>query len=357
MTTLTTETIDPQRFKAATVLEFVEQALLKSGVNKSVAKLTAKGLWQATIRGVDSHGIRLLPHYLNSVKGGRINSNPKFRFEKTTASTGRLDADHGFGHAAGITAMHHAMGLAQTSGTGQVAVFNSNHCGSMAYFALEACTRDMIGNAYTHATPSMQSTGATSKFFGTNPICMAAPMASEGPFCYDGATTQVSINKIRMHGDSDKDIPLGWGADESGNETTIPSEVAQLLPIGGYKGFGLAMMVDIFSSMLTGAPSGDQVSKMFKDPLSEKRHLGQFYSATRIDAFEEPERFKTRLQDTAERIRSQARLEPEVAVQIPGDPEKAHQADREMNGIPINDTALEQFETIAQELKIQSLAV
>ena len=343
------------RYQAAEVYEFVEQALLKSGVEESAAKATAKGLWLASLRGVDSHGIRLLPHYLKAVKGGRINPNANFVFEKTTASTGRLDADYGFGHAAGLTAMHHAMVLAREAGSGQVAVSDSSHCGSMAYFALEACREDMIGTAYTHATPSMRSADATSKFFGSNPICMAAPMASEGPFCYDGATTNVSVNKIRMHGDSGKEIPLGWGADQDGNETTTPEEVEQLLPIGGYKGFGLAMMVDIFCGLLTGMPTGDQVSNMFKDSLSKHRRIGQFYGAVRIDAFEQPDRFKARLQDTAERIRSQARQDPEVPVQIPGDPEKAHQADREEHGMPINSALLTQFETIAQELGIEAL--
>jgi LDH2 family malate/lactate/ureidoglycolate dehydrogenase len=352
---LNTDEQSPSRHQAAVVYEFVEQALLKSGVEERAAQATTRGLWLASLRGVDSHGIRLLPHYLKAVKGGRIHPNANFRFEQTSASTGRLNADHGFGHAAGLLAMRHAMTLARKAGTGQVAVYNSSHCGSMAYFALEACEENMIGTAYTHATPSMRSANATSKFFGTNPICMAAPMATEGPFCYDGATTLVSINKIRMYGDSDKEIPIDWGADEEGQQTTIPDEVAQLLPIGGYKGFGLAMMVDIFCSMLTGAPSGDEVSNMFKDPLSEKRRIGQFYSATRIDAFEEPDRFKARLQETADRIRQQTRQDSELPVQIPGDPEKAYQADREAHGIPINATVLTQFGMIAEELNIEPL--
>jgi ureidoglycolate dehydrogenase (NAD+) len=346
---------ESHRIEANTVYNFVEEALLKSGVHKDAATATAKGLWLATLRGVDSHGIRLLPHYLSEIQGGRINPTAVLRFEKTTSSTGRLDADCGLGHFAGIVAMRHAIELAAEAGSGHVAVNNSNHCGSMSYFAHEACSKDMIGTAYTHATPSMRSPNATTQFFGTNPICMAAPMANEAPFCYDGATTLVSVNKIRMHGDSDQEIPLGWGADKSGQDTTIAKEVTQLLPIGGYKGFGLAMMVDIFCSMLTGAPSGDQISKMFDNPSPEKRRIGQFYSAFRIDAFEDPDRFKTRLQEMAERIRNQPRLDDEVPVQIPGDPEKAHLADREANGIPIQAAVLSQFATIAQELKIQSL--
>ena len=344
---------NPRRIPADVLYQFVEQTLLKSGVEENSSKSTAKGLWQASLRGVDSHGVRLLPHYLDAVKNGRINPNPAFRFDQTSPSTGRLDADHGFGHAAGIRAMRHAMELAREAGSGHVAVRNSSHCGSMAYFALEACTEDMIGTAYTHGTPRMRSANASATFFGTNPICMAAPMVSEGPFCYDGATTLMSANKIRLYGDRGLELPPGCGADKHGIETRVPDQVAQLLPIGDYKGFGIAMMVDILSGLLTGMPTGNDVSDMFRDPMSQKRKLGQFYGALRIDAFEKPERFKRRLQDMAERIRREPRQDPEVAVQVPGDPEKLHQADREVHGIPINPVVIEQFERIARELDVE----
>lgn len=344
-----------QRYPADLVYDFVERALLECGVEESAAKLTARGLWQASLRGVDSHGLRLLPHYLEAVKGGRINKNAEFRFEQTSPSTGRLDADHGFGHAAGISAMHHAVRLAEEAGSGHVAVRNSSHCGAMAYFVFEACAADMIGTAYTHATPKMRSANATTSFFGTNPVCMAAPMLSEEPFCFDAATTLMSANKIRVYGEKGLELPPGCGADEQGIETTDPDKVAQLLPMGDYKGFGMAMIVDILCGLMSGMPTGDDVSDMFNAPMSQKRHLGQFYSAVRIDAFEEPERFKTRLQDLADRIRRQSRLDPDVPAMVPGDPEKAYQADREARGIPFRPALVEQFEAIARELQIEPL--
>ena len=101
-----------------------------------------------------------IPHYLAAVEGGRINRTPSYRFEKTTASTGRLDADHTFGQAAGKTAMRHAIELAREAGSGFVAVRNSTHCGVMAYYALDACGEDMIGLAYTHASPKLRTAGA-----------------------------------------------------------------------------------------------------------------------------------------------------------------------------------------------------
>ncbi len=333
--------------------EFAEQLLTNAGVEPSSAALTARGLWLASLRGVDSHGLRLLPHYVNAVQQGRINPRPAFSFEQTSPSTGRLDADHGFGHAAGIRAMHHAIELAETAGSGNVVVRNSSHCGAMAYFALEACRQDMIGAAYTHGTPKMRTPNSTATFFGTNPICLAAPMASEGPFCYDGATTQMSANKIRVYRERGIELPPGCGADAQGNETRAPEKVAQLLPIGDYKGFGIAMIVDILCGLLSGMPAGDTVSDMFNDPLSRKRLLGHFFVALRIDVFEEPARFKARLQEMAERIRRQPRRDAQTPVLVPGDPEKACQADREANGIPIPPSDLAQLTRLAGELGVE----
>ena len=123
--------------------------------------------------------------------------------------------------------------------------------------------------------------------------------------------------------------------------------------MGDYKGFGLAMIVDLLCGLLSGMPAGGGISDMFNDPLSERRLLGQFYGALRIDAFEEPERFKTRLQDLAEQIRRQPRRDARTPVQVPGDPEKACQADREANGIPIGAGDLARLGRVAEELGVE----
>jgi len=126
------------------VLPFVKEVFLKTAVREDVAEQTARGLWMTSLRGVDTHGVRLVPHYVLGVQEGRINPHPKMDFKQTSMSTGLLDADHTFGHAGGIVAMHKAIELAHNTGSGFVAVKNSSHCGAMAYFALEACKSDMI---------------------------------------------------------------------------------------------------------------------------------------------------------------------------------------------------------------------
>ncbi len=347
---------EARRFPAGAVYDFVERIILAAGIETQSAKATARGLWHASIRGVDSHGLRLLPHYAAVAQGGRVNPDPNFHFEQTAAAAGRLDADHGFGHAAGMEAMRRAISLAKEAGTGHVAVRNSTHCGAMAYFALEACKQDMLGLAYTNATPRMHTPNATDTTFGTNPICFTAPMRDEAPFSYDGSTTQLSMNKIRVYGERGLTLPPGCGADAQGRETNVPGEVVQLLPIGDYKGFGIAMMVDILCALLTGMPAGKDVSDMFKDAFSEKRMLGHFFGAIRIDAFVDPAEFKARLQTLAEEIRAQPRANPGTPVQVPGDPEKACEADRRANGIPIIESDLRRFAEVADQLGVPALA-
>lgn len=343
-----------QHVSEAEIYRFAYDALIASGVREDVAQLTARGLWHTSLRGVDSHGIRLLVHYINAVRGGRINPRPHFHWKQTAPATGTLDADHGFGHAAGMTAMRHAIELARGAGAGFVSVRNSTHCGAMAYYALEAAAHDMIGLAFTHATPKVQSPGATRPFFGTNPICMAAPMLDDAPFCFDSAITQYSFNKVRQFREDGLPVPPGIASDANGQMTLDPEAAFQLLPLGVYKGFGLAMMVDIFCGLLSGMPSGDEVSSMFENPLSERRLLGHFFGAIRIDAFLELDDFKRQLKRNADKIRSEPRLDPDKPVMIPGDPENATEQQRRQSGIPIKALDMARFEALAAVLGIRA---
>lgn len=337
------------------VRRFASSALVAAGVDEAVANATADGLWTASIRGVDSHGIRLLPHYLAELDGGRINPDPDFEFEQTAPSIGRFDADHTYGLAAGKRAMEHAIELAGESGAGHVSVRNSSHCGSMAYFGLMAPPEGMVGHATTHGTANTQSPGSSRPFFGNNPICVTAPMADEGPFCFDAAMTPITFNKVKQHRDTGEALPPGAAADESGHETRNPHEASQLQYIGDYKGFGLAMVGDVLNGLFSGMPVGRDVSSMFGDPLSERRYLGHYFAAVNIDAFVELEEFERRLQRLADDVRAEPRVDEDVPVQVPGDPEKRARAEREEGGIPIPDHDVERFDAIAADLGIDPI--
>ena len=151
-------------------------------------------------------------------------------------------------------------------------------------------------------------------------------------------------------------MPAGSAADKYGNATTDPHKAAQLLPIGDYKGFGWAMMVDILSGLLSGMPVGRNISKMYGD-LSEKRLLGQFFGAIRIDVFQDPVIFKSRLQKLAEEIRNEPKINRDSENMAPGDPEKKMMSKRLKEGIPVNKHEMERFDDIAKRYNMRSLKI
>ena len=332
---------------------FIRDTLLKAGVREDVAGYVTEGLVQTSLRGVDSHGVRLLPHYLRGVRGGRINPDPKYKFRKTSASTGVFDADHTFGHAAGMEAAKTAIALAREAGTGNIAVRNSTHFGAAAYYALEIARYDMIGLAFTNTDALIKTYAGTKPFLGNNPIAFAAPCEGEEPFCLDMATSVVTFNKIRQLRAAGQSAPSGAGADKDGADTTDPNAITMLLPIGAYKGYGLSMMIEVLCGLLTGMPYGPHIPKMFEAPMSEKRMLGHFLSAIRIDCFETASVFKKRLSAMIRELRSQKPMQSDVPVQVAGDPEKKTSGIRALKGIPLTAVEYEELRKIGKEYGIE----
>jgi len=333
--------------------KFIEEVLAKAGTRGDVAGHVAKGLVQASVRGVDSHGVRLFPHYMASVKAGRINPDPAYKFERTSASTGRFDADHTFGHAAGIESARKAVDLAKEAGTGSIAVFNSTHFGAAAYFTLEIAKHGMIGLSFTHADSLMKTYAGKRAFLGTNPISFAAPVEGEEPFCLDMATTLYNFNKIKQLRERKHPAPGGVGADTEGNDTTDAEKIAMLLPIGGHKGYGLSLMVEVLCGILTGMPYGPNISSMFKAPLSQKRFLGHFICAMRIDCFQEEKVFKRRMAALLNELRNEPPMEKGIPVQVAGDPEKKSAAQRMKEGIPMAAQEAEAFTKLSAEYGVE----
>jgi ureidoglycolate dehydrogenase (NAD+) len=332
--------------------EFLTDVLSKEKIDSSIVDDVVQGLVQTSLRGVDTHGIRLFPHYLSVLKGGRINGNPNFKFERTGASTAILDADHTFGHAACYRGARHAIDIARETGICLVSIKNSSHCGAMACYGLEIAKKDMIGLAFTNATSKLRSPNSIKPFFGINPICLTAPMDCEEPFCFDSAPSHITSNKLKMHKESGELLPIGVAANEDGIPTQDPNKAFQLLPIGDYKGFGWAMMVEILCGVLSGMPTGNEVSGMYGTPLDQKRYLSQCIGAIDISKFQNVDNFKYQLTDLAIRTRNNPKLEKDMPSMIPGDPEKIFYEDRIVNGIPISEFLRLQFKTIADSYNI-----
>lgn len=324
------------------LVQFTHKILIEVGLDEFSTESVKTGLCETSLRGVDSHGVRLLPHYVNSALSGRKNPKPKFKISKTFPSIASLDADNAFGHAAGMKSIDVAMEMAEIQGMGIVAVSNSSHPGAMASMALKAARKGFIAFAFTHADALVLSHNGKRPYFGTNPICIAVPREEKEPYCLDMASSIVSWNKILLKKNSKGALLPGIAADSNGEITIDSAEATCLIPTGEYKGFGIASMVDILCGVYTGMQFGRSIPSMYKAPMDKPRSLGQFYMVMRADGVVNKKAFLTSMQDMSNQVRSEPSVEGKE-VMMPGDPEIKTSKIRMKEGVPLDDETLNSF--------------
>jgi len=331
--------------------QFHKKILTAIGLDEYSVESVTTGLCETSLRGVDSHGVRLLPHYVNSALSGRKNPQPKFTISKTFPSIAHLDADNAFGHAAGMKSIEVAMEMAEVQGVGIVAVSNSSHPGAMASMALKAARKGFIALAFTHADALVLSHNGTRPYFGTNPICIAVPREEKEPYCLDMASSIVSWNKVLVKKNSDTKLIDGIAADSKGDLTTDPNEATCLVPAGTYKGFGIASMVDILCGIYTGMQFGRAIPSMYKAPIDRPRSLGQFYMVFRIDGVVNKSDFLSTMQTMSDEVRVEPAIDGEK-VMMPGDPEVNTSKIRMREGIPLDEATLDSFIKLSKEYDV-----
>ena len=337
------------------LLYFTDSILSKCGLDQFSLNAVTTGLCETSLRGVDSHGIRLLPHYAESAINGRKNPCPNYSLNMTFPSFGHLNADDAFGHAAGMKAIDIAMEAAEIQGICSIAVSNSSHPGAMASMALRAARNGFIAFAYTHADALTLSYNGTRPYFGTNPICFAAPRLEKEPYCLDMATSIIPWNRIKMHREDNIELPNDIAADQFGNLTKNPHSATCLLPTGEYKGYGLASMVDVLCGVMTGMAFGRAIPAMFQEPMDKPRQLGQFYMVMRVDAVVTEEDFKKTMQEMTDQVRAEPKKLSEE-VMLPGDKESRTAVDRLKNGIPLDASTKISLSLLADKFGIAGLA-
>lgn len=344
---------DNTRIKYEKLLNFTQKCLEKIGLDEFSIDAVSTGLCQSSLRGVDSHGIRLLPHYIESGELGRKNPRPNFKFKQSYPSMGCLDADNAFGHSAGFKAIDHCIELASKTGVGIVGVQNSSHCGAMATFALKAAEKGLLAFAFTHADALVRAHNATSSFFGTNPICMAAPREKDEPFCLDMATSTIAWNKVLLARQNDQLLPENTASDKNGNQTCDPFKATQLEALGGYKGFGLGAMVEILCSVFTGMAYGPNIPAMFTTPREQQRKLGQFYMVFKADACISEQLFKNVLQEISNEVRRlEVKENVKSSVLLPGDLEIKCKKERLSKGIPLDLNTMQALNSLSKRFEL-----
>ncbi|HVP20794.1 MAG TPA: Ldh family oxidoreductase [Anaerolineaceae bacterium] len=290
-----------QLFRPADLTDYMVRFFTKLKLSRADAETVAEVLLAADLRGVDSHGIiRLNSYYGDRLRKGLIDPLSPVTVLNETPVSLALSGGNGMGQVVGKQAMLRCIEKAKQSGIAMVTVRNSNHYGIAGYYAMMALQHDLIGISFTNSQPLVAPTYGRKALIGTNPIAVAVPAGKERPYVLDMATSIVPIGRITVYEKAGKPIPEGWGIDNEGRVTTNPTSVLKggaLMPLGGidimrgYKGYGLGLLVDIFSGVLSGSATGADVGH----PSSEGRfaNVGHFFAAIRPDIFRPLDEFKS----------------------------------------------------------------
>ncbi len=356
--TTTFQDTEWQRISYADAKRFVSEVLIKAGADDASTQAVADSLIGASLRGVDSHGLRLLPHYVAALTGGRINGFPKMTFTPRMLATGTLDADDGFGHYASYRAIEEAMKLADVAGVGAVSVINSSHFGAAGSYTLKAAEAGYIAMVFSNSDKLVLAHDGTAPFHGTNPISVAAPVIGEQPYLLDMATSSIPFNRVLHYQSIGRNLPPDVAVDNAGQMTTNPHESSALLPLGGltygYKGAALAGLCELFGCMLSGMAFSHQLIKFHGDDMHTRRHLGHFFMIMRPDAFIDisvyQEQMGTYLQDLREQKGASG-----CSVMAPGDREWKVQAERSSRGIPVDPALFENFNKFSGQFGVAEL--
>jgi L-2-hydroxycarboxylate dehydrogenase (NAD+) len=338
-----------QRVGAEDLRVLVTEIWRHCGMGDADAALLADTLVTADLRGVHSHGVLRVPEYVKKLLGGGVDPKGRPRVVIDSGATLVVDGGNSMGQIGASFAMGEAIERARRHNIAAAAVRGSNHCGAMAYFAMQALAQDMIGIATTNALPTMAPWGGVERVLGINPLAVAVPAGKEPPIVLDAAFSGSSHGKIRVYQQKGVTIPPNWAFDPQGRPTTDPAVAIDglLQPIGEYKGVGLALIMGILSSLLSGAAYGTELGNLRSGPQPGRD--GHFLLALRIAAFADPAGFKSRVDGIIRELRSSSRAEGVERLYSPGELEAETEQGYLREGIPLNAVTLEGIASVAHQ--------
>lgn len=345
------------RFARARLESFVAAALCGVGLPESDAATCARLMTQADLNGADGHGIFRLPQYVRRIKAGAVNVAPKVRIEREMAGMALVDGDNGMGHVVMQFAAQTAMAKAKTAGIAWVGVHHSNHAGPASLYAAMPLAEDMIGLYLAVGNANhMAPWGGIDMLLSTNPIAVAVPGLEEGPIVLDMATTVAAYGKVKTKAQRGEMMPEGWMIDREGKPLTDPkkSEDGMLLPIGGYKGYGLSLVFGLLAGTLNGAALGSRTVDFNNDDTSVT-DTGHTIVAISLAAFGEVETIKRDVDRVVRELRASRRLPGVDRVWLPGEQSQAKRIERERAGVPLPAALLASLNVLAADLNISPL--
>lgn len=314
-------------------------------------------MMHGSLHGVDSHGVRLLAHYVRALQAGRLNGRPKLRFLRTGAAAGMLHADHAQGAVATYAAAEHACALALEAGIGAVGIRDSSHFGPAGAYAIRIAEKGLVGLVFANSDAFVRLHGGAARFHGTNPIAMAAPVAGSDPWLFDMATSAIPFNRVMLYAATGQALPEATASDASGRDTRDPNLVEMLAPLGGsfgFKGAGLAGMAEILAAAVAGGGLSHELLAMGGPDFGTPRGLGAFVLAISPHAFSGAEVLAQTMARYLAALRGSPAV-PEASVMAPGDREWAERDRRRLQGIPLDPETAAAFRAIAGETGVASI--
>lgn len=344
-------------FRPETLERFVVVLMTKLGLPNNDARTVASALVQADLGGVPTHGLGRLPNYIARLQKGLVNPRPAIRFVREFGATALLDADNAMGQVAAAHAMRSAIRMAEEFGIGLVAVRGSNHFGAASFYCDMAVAAGMVGLALSNTPPGMAPHGGRAAFLGTNPIGIGIPTDSAPPISIDMATSTAARGHVLKAQREGRSIPLGWAVDAAGEPTSDPDAAlaGALLPLGGAKGYGLALAVEVLCGVLAGAAVGPEMPSFFDD-WEQPSNVGHVLGAINVGAFAEPRAFRQRTDQLIHDIKQVPPAAGFEAVLVPGERRARTAAQRRSQGVELASATIAQLNRLAEELGLPLLA-
>jgi LDH2 family malate/lactate/ureidoglycolate dehydrogenase len=346
------------RIKMPDLENFVGRAFEAVDVPRDDARVIAELMARADVNGSDGHGVFRLPQYIRRIKGGAVNVRPNIRLERETAAMALVNGDNGMGHLVMRFAAETAIEKAKQTGVAWVGARWSNHAGPASLYASMALEHDMIGlylavGSANHLPPW----GGLDMLLSTNPLAVAVPAGKEPPIVLDMATTVAAYGKVKTKAQRGETMPVGWMMDRHGQPLTDPKRASEgfLLPIGDYKGYGLALVIGLLAGSLNGAAMGRDVVDFNADDTTAT-NTGHAIVVVSIKAFGDLGEFKRKVDALALDIRNSERLPGVDRIWLPGEQSYTKRLDRLERGVPLPLPLLATLRELAVDLRIEPLA-
>lgn len=334
-----------------TLHAFVAELFERAGMPQEDASFYAWSLVQTNLWGIDSHGVLRAKVYVDRLCKGAVNPRPNIRKERGALAFEVLNGDDGAGPVVAKAAMARAITLAGQFGVGVVGAMRSNHFGAAALYARMAAEAGMIGIAMTNVVPNVVAPGGSKPVVGNNPLAIAIPTPGEFPFVLDISLSNVAGGKLLLASKKGEKIPLDWATDNQGRPTDDPDIAFKgfLLPMGGYKGLGLAYVVDILSGVLTGGAFLDGMKGMYKFP-DDPSLTGHFMIALQTEAVMPHAEFEERMASFVNKVKTAPMWDASREMLIPGEIEYRTQQVRQAQGIPLPPALFDELVALGEQL-------